>query len=56
MINTQTRLVLASLILIFSMNVQAQSLHQAVTEKDIESVKSQLDNGADINQLGFRPA
>jgi len=43
---------LAGLVVTLSMNVQAGSLHEAVTNQDIESVKLQLQNGADINQLG----
>ena len=46
------KLLLGGLIVALSMNVQAESLHQAVTDHNIESVKLQLQNGADINQLG----
>jgi ankyrin repeat protein len=43
MTKMQPRLALASLILALSLNVSAGPLHQA---------KSQIDNGADIDQLG----
>jgi ankyrin repeat protein len=46
MAKMQPRLALASLILALGLNVGAGPLHQAVTEK------SQIDNGADIDQLG----
>ncbi len=45
------KILLASLMLLLFSNVQAESLHQAVYVNDIESVKSQLQEGADINQL-----
>lgn len=52
MAKMQPRLALASLILALGLNVGAGPLHQAVTENDVESIKSQIDNGADIDQLG----
>lgn len=45
------KILLANLALLSYSNSQAGSLHQAVYVNDIESVKSQLRNGADINQL-----
>lgn len=47
------KILLASLMLLLFSNVQAESLHQAVYADDIELVKTQLQNGADINQLGL---
>lgn len=46
------KILIAGLIVALSTHVQAESLHQAVTDHNIESVKLQLQNGADINQLG----
>ncbi len=46
------KMLLASLSLLLFFNVQAESLHQAVYANDIESVKSHLQKGADLNQLG----
>ena len=47
-------IVVTSLMLLLFSNVQADSdlLHEAVYYNDIESVKSRLQNGANINQLG----
>ena len=39
--------------LLFALNVQAGSLHEAVYNNDIELIKIRLENGADINQLGL---
>lgn len=46
------KMLLASLGLLLFSNVQAESLHQAVYANDIESVKSHLQKGVDLNQLG----
>lgn len=47
------KLLLASLGLLLFSNVQAGSLHEAVYDRDFESVKSLLKKGADINQVGL---
>ena len=47
------KLLLASLGLLLFSNVQAGSLHEAVYDRDFESVKSLLKKGADINQIGL---
>ncbi len=52
MTSINLKLHLVGLLLILSMNAAAESLHQAVTENDLESVQLQLESGVDINQLG----
>ena len=47
------QILLASLGLLLFSNVQAGSLHEAVYDRDFESVKSLLKKGADINQVGL---
>ena len=47
------KLLLASIGLLLFSNVQAGSLHEAVYDRDFESVKSLLKKGADINQVGL---
>ena len=47
------QILLASLGLLLVSNVQAGSLHEAVYDRDFESVKSLLKKGADINQVGL---
>ena len=47
------KMLLVSLGFVLFANAQAESLHQAVYANNIESVKSLLVNGADINQLGL---
>lgn len=47
------QILLASLGLLLFSNVQAVSLHEAVYDRDFESVKSLLKKGADINQVGL---
>jgi len=47
------KLLLASLGLLLFSNLQAGSLHEAVYDRDFESVKSLLKKGADINQVGL---
>ncbi len=47
------KIILASLGLLLFTNVQAGSLHEAVYDRDFESVKSLLKKGADINQVGL---
>ncbi len=47
------KILLASLGLLLFSNVQAGSLHEAVYDRDFESVKSLLKKGADINQVGL---
>lgn len=47
------KLLLASLGLLLFSNVQAGSLHEAVYDRDFESVKSLLKKGADINRVGL---
>lgn len=49
--STILNVLLASLGLLLFANSQAGSLHQAVYVDNFESVKSQLQNGVDINQL-----
>jgi ankyrin repeat protein len=47
------QILLASLGLLLFSNVQAGSLHEAVYDRDFESVKSLLKKGADVNQIGL---
>lgn len=47
------KLLLASLGLLLFSNVHAGTLHEAVYDRDFESVKSLLKKGADINRVGL---
>ena len=46
------KIILATLILLLSSGARAESLPQAVADRNIETVKSLIRDGADVNQLG----
>ena len=52
MSTSNVRILLIGLGLLIVSNAQADSLHRAVFDSDVESVKSLLKQGADINKIG----
>jgi ankyrin repeat protein len=47
-----TKVLILSLGLLAFTNVQAESLHEAVTNQDIDQIQVLIQEGADINELG----